>query len=85
MTSVAAASRRLVGVIVQRSAGLREIALSATLAAKNVNATQVKTITAVLSPAGTAEVTRNANKVYATFITPQGTPLPSIYPTRHNH
>lgn len=52
MTSVAAASRRLVGAIVQRSAGLREIALSATLAAKNANTTQVKTITAVLSPAG---------------------------------
>ena len=34
---------------------------------------------------GTAEVTRNANKVYATFITPQGTPPASIYPTRHNH
>lgn len=60
MTSVAAASRRLVGAIVQRSAGLREIALSATLAAKNANTTQVKTNTAVLSPAGRTPARQNA-------------------------
>ena len=34
---------------------------------------------------GIAEVTRNASKVYTTFLTPQGTPPDSIYPTYYNH
>lgn len=50
--SVAAASTMHVGTIVQRSAGLREIALASTLNAKYANSSQVSMITTPLSPPG---------------------------------